>query len=200
MPTLVTIQLTIGIPGEIVLYQIAGFGDAFSAGMKCNPTSTIDLDRSGAGSMTLAPLAWSTTKRYGEADALPVAGKPDWYRSLRSGAQPTASEALERKPGNLDVTFAQMPSATHAVAFFVAGANPLLMVGPKIDAEITVGLRKGAGGIEYAVNGGHDGFPNYTLAINGKTVYAWDCVAKGEGPFALAAPMDQTVKIDWQAL
>lgn len=200
MPTLVTIQLTIGIPSEIVLYQFAGFGDAFSGGMKCSPKPTIDLDKSGAGAMTLPALEWSVTRSYADSDALPAPGKPDWYRSLRAGAQPKASKALDRKPENLDVKFAQMSGATHAVEFTVAGANPLLTVAPTIDAVISVGLRKAAGGIEYAVKGNHDGFPNYTLAINGKAVHAWDCVAKGESPFALAPPMDQTVDIGWRAL
>lgn len=200
MPTLVTIQLTIGIPSEIVLYQIVGFGDAFSGGMKCSPKTTIDLDKSTSASMTVGPLAWSTTKSYAETDALLMSGKPVWYRSLSAGAHPKASKALERKPDNMEVKLAQMPEATHAVQFIVAGANPLLTVAPTIDAVITVGLRKAGGGIEYAVEGDHDGFPNYTLTINGRTVYAWDCVTKGESPLALAAPMDQPVDIGWQQL
>lgn len=200
MPTLVTIQLTIGIPSEIVLYQIAGFGDAFSGGMKCNPKPTINLDKSGAASMTVPALAWSVTASYADTDALPMPGKPTWYRSLRASALPKARKALERKPDNLEVKFAQMAGATHAVEFIVAGANPLLTVAPTIDAVITVGLCKAGGGIEYAVKGDHDGFPDFTLTINGKAVYAWDCVARGEGPFALAAPMDQAVNIGWQKL
>ena len=200
MPTLATIQLTIGIPGEIVLYQLAGFGDAFSGGMKCNPKPTIDLDKSGAASMTVPALAWSMTRSYADTDALPMQGKPTWFRALRSAAVPKASRALEREPDNLDVKFAQMAGASHAVEFIVAGANPLLAVAPTIDAVITVGLRKAGGGIEYAVKGDHDGFPDYALTINGKTVYAWNCVAKGEGPLALAAPMEQSVNIGWQSL
>jgi hypothetical protein len=179
---------------------MVGFGDAFSGGMKCNPKPTIDLDKSGAASMTVEALAWSITKSYADTDASSMPGKPTWYCSLRSGATPKASKALERKPDNLEVKFAQKSGATHAVQFIVAGANPLLTVAPTIDAVITVGLRKAGGGIEYAVKGDHDGFPNYTLTIDGRTVYAWDCVEKGESPLALAAPMDQAVDIGWQKL
>lgn len=200
MPTLVTIQLTIGIPSEIVLYQVLGFGDAFSGGTKCKPQATVDLDKSGAASVSVGTLAWSATSSYADTDALSMSGKPAWYRSLRPGAIPKASKALERKPDNLEVKFTQLPGATHAVQFIVAGANPLLTPAPSIDAVITVGLRMAGAAIEYAVKGGHDGFPDYTLTINGRNVYRWDCVAEKESPLALVAPMDRTVNIGWQRL
>lgn len=200
MPTIAAVNLTIGIPGEIVLYQIVGFGDAFSAGMKCSPKATVDLDKTGAASMTVTALTWSLTRSYADTDALPVPGKPDWYRTLRAGAQPKAGKALERTPDNLDVKFAGVAGASHGVEFIVDGANPLLAIASPINAEITVGLRKGAHGIEYTVEGDHDGFPDYTLTINGRTVYSWDCVARGQSPLSLAVPMDQAVSIAWKVL
>jgi hypothetical protein len=200
MPTNVAIELSIGIPSAVVLYSVLGYGGAFSGGTKCNPKPTIDLDKAGAASMTVPTLAWATTKRYDEGDAVVVAGKPDWFRSLRSGAAELESKQLARAPDNLDVQFSQVTGASHAVKFTVAGPNPLLSLAPAIDAEIVVGLRKVGTVIEYIVEGKHDGFPNYTLLINGKTVYSWDCVANAEDPSALGPPMDQTVSTGWKQL
>lgn len=200
MATNVSIKLSVGIPSEVVFFQVIGIGGAYNGGIKCNPNPTVDLDKTGGSSMTVPPLVWGATRSYADADALLVAGKPDWYRSLRAGAIPTGSATLERKPDNLNVEFTQFDGATHAVKFTVVGANPLLAGAPAIDAEITVGLRRSAGGIQYAVKGEHDGFPNYTLQINGKTVYAWDCVAAGEDPSALGPPMDQKVNSGWKGL
>jgi len=203
MPTNVTVKLTIGIPSEVVFYRdpILGSGGAFNGGTKCDPAPVIDLDRSGAASMTVPMLAWGTTLKYDDANALAVAGKPAWYRALRPGSVAIQTGSLQRKPENLDVLFAKMSGATHAVKFVVNGPNPLLSeFAPDIDADITVGLRKAAGGIEYAVEGEHDGFPNYTLQINGKTVYVSDCVAKNLNPTALGGLVDQDVEIGWTKL
>lgn len=142
MPINVAIELSIGIPSAVVLYSVLGYGGAFSGGTKCNPKPTIDLDKAGAASMTVPTLAWATTKRYNEGDAVVVAGKPDWFRSLRSGATELESKQLARAPDNLDVQFSQVTGATHAVKFTVAGPNPLLSLAPAIDAEIVVWLRK----------------------------------------------------------
>lgn len=200
MATNVSIKLTVGIPSAVVFFQFAGIGGAYNGGVKCSPNAIIDLDKAGSSSLSVAVLAWEKTYSYANADALVVAGKPDWYRTLRAGAAPTGTATLELKPSNLNIEYAQLSGATHAIKFTVVGANPLLAVAPAIDAEITVGLRKSTGGIQFSVQGDHDGFPNYTLQINGNTVYAWDCVAVGEDPSALGPPMDQSVKITWKNL
>lgn len=200
MATKVTIELTIGIPSAVVLYSVLGYGGAFNGGTKCSPKPVIDLDTSGSGSLTVPVLEWSTTNRYEDADALPVASRPAWFCALRAGASPVESKKLVRDPANLDVQFSQIGGATHAVKFIVVGANPLLTLAPAIDAEIVVGLRKSGGGIQYVIQGTHDGFPNYTVLINGRSVYAWDCVANSQDPSALGPPMDQTVSTGWKNL
>jgi hypothetical protein len=200
MPTNVLVELTVGIPSAAVLYAVLGYGGAFNGGVKCKPSPNVNLDKSGAASLTLPQLVWGMTHQYNEADAPTVAGKPDWFRSLQAGAQPVDGKTLARTPDNLNVEFVHLQGATHAVKFTVVGANPMLTIAPAIDAEIVVGLRKSGGGIQFAVKGEHDGFPNYTLVLNGRQVYAWDCVAKGESPAALGPPMDQSVDIAWQDL
>ena len=151
--------------------------------------------------MAVPALAWAATKRYNESDALGVAGKPDWFRALKSGAVETESKQLARTPTNLDVEFVDFNGASHAVKFFVDGPNPLLSLAPAINAEIIVGLRKTVTGkVEFSIEGKHDGFPNYTLSINGTAVYFWDCVAKNEDPSALGPPMDQVVSLGWKSL
>lgn len=135
--------------------------------MKCSPNPTVDLDKACAASLTVPALLWSPTHQHEDADALKVADKPDWFRSLRAGVRPTQSATLQRDAENLDVQFVQLAGATHAVKFYVNGGNPLLPTGtPDIDATITIGLRKAVGGIEFSVDGTHDGFANYVLHIN----------------------------------
>jgi len=198
MATPIALKLTIGIPSEAVYYLMY----TFSGGMKCSPNPTVDLDKAGAESLTLPALVWSTTHEYENADAPKDEGnpgKPDWFRSLRSGAKPIKSATLQRTAENLDVQFVQLAGATHAVKFYVNGGNPLMPSGtPDIDATITVGLRKVPGGIEFCVDGTHDGFPNYVLQINGKPVYEWDAVAKGKTPGDLA--FSESVQIPWRRL
>lgn len=200
MTTNVTIELMIGIPSAAVLYRVLGYGGAFSGGTKCSPRSIVDLDKLGSNSLTVPALEWALTKKYNDSDAPAISGKPDWFRSLRSGAAETESKQLAREPDNLDVQFSQLGGATHAVKFIVAGPNPLLSFAPAIDAEILVGLRETMGRIEYAVEGKHDGFPNYMVFINGTTVYSWDCVANSQDPSALGPPMDQIVDTGWRTL
>ena len=200
MPTKVTLELTIGIPSVVVLYSVLGYGGAFNGGTKCSPKPVVDLDMSGAGSMTVPALEWSMTHKYKDEDAVAIVGRPEWFRSLRSGASPIESKGLTRDAANLDVQFSHIEGATHAVKFLVVGANPLLTLAPAIDAEIVVGLRKAGAGIQYIVNGKHDGFPNYTLLINGMSVYSWDCTAKSQDPSALGPPMDQSVDTGWKSL
>jgi hypothetical protein len=160
MTTNVTIGLRIGILSAAVLCSVLCYGGAFSGGTKCSPRSTVDLDKSGSNSLTVPAPKWAMTKKYNDGDALAVSGKPDWFRSLRSGAAETEVKQLTRKPDNLDIQFSQIGGAIHAVKFIVAGPNPLLSLAPAIDAEIVVGLREEIGRIEYAVQGKHDGFPN----------------------------------------
>jgi hypothetical protein len=203
VPTNVIVKLTIGIPSAVVLYRdpLFGAGGAFNGGTKCAPAPIVDLDKQGAAALTMPPLGWGTTNRYEDADAVLITGKPDWYRSLRSGATPTATATLARSPDNLEVQWTQLTGATHALKFTVNGRNPLLPeVAPDIDAEIIVGLRKQGGGIQFAIDGKHDGFPNYTLEINGKQVYFWDCVARGQDPSDLADIILQKVKVGWTTL
>lgn len=194
------IKLVVGIPSPAVQFYFAGIGGTFNGGVKCSPSPKIDLDIAGAGSFTFPTPEWSTTHAYEDGDAPTVAGKPDWFRSLNAGAVATESERLARTLANLNAEFVAFAGASHAVKFSVVGANPLLALAPAIDADIIVGLRKAGPKVQFAVAGGHDGFPNYTLSIGGKTVYFWDCVAKGETPSALKPPMDQSVKLDWQDL
>ena len=203
MPTNVVVKLTIGIPSEVVFYRdpVFGSGGAFNGGTKCDPTPTLDLDKTGAASLSVPALQWGTTHKYDDGDALPVAGKADWIRALRPGAKPIASLKLQQSPENLKVEFVQMDGATHAVKFTVNGKNPFLPdIAPDIDAEITVGVRKAAGGIQFAIQGEHDGFPNYTVNINNKPVYLSDCIAKGEDPTALGGLVDQDVDVKWATL
>lgn len=192
----VSVKLTIGIPSEAVYYLTY----TYNGGTKCSPSATLDLDQTGAASLKLPALAWGTTREYANADASAIPGKPDWFRALRPGAQPTGMATLARTTDNLNVVWTAMEGASHAMKFTVDGGNPMMTFAPHIDATITVGLRKVAGGIQFRVDGMHDGFPNYTLQINNKTVYEWDAVKQGEDPSALAGTGDQDIKISWTSL
>lgn len=200
MPTPVAIELEIRIPSNAVYYPIAGFGGAFNGGIKCKPKSTIDLDISGAASLQVPVPSWGMTHSYDENETLIVPGKPDWFRDLKANATPNESEQLERTPANLNAKFTSMDGATHAVLFEAVGANPLLLIAPAIDATIKVGLRKSGGSIQYAISASHDGFPDYTVRIDGESVYFHDCVAAGETPLALGPPEDIQATVPWTSL
>lgn len=196
MANSVSVKLTIGIPSEAVYYLTY----AFSGGTKCSPSATLDLDQAGPTSLKLPELAWGSTREYASGDVSTIPGKPDWFRSLRPGAKPTGTATLARTADNLNVRWTSFDGASHAVKFIVDGGNPMMPVAPHIDAAILVGLRKAGGGVQFSVDGIHDGFPNYTLQINGKTVYEWDAVKQGEDPSALGGTGDQSIKIAWKTL
>ncbi|SDG42188.1 hypothetical protein RZO07_14675 [Pseudomonas protegens] len=192
----IAVKLTIGIPSEIVYYLTY----AYNGGTKCSPSVTLDLDQAGPTSLKVPALAWGTTREYDSDDVLAAsAGKPAWFRSLRPGAQPIGTATLARTTDNLNAVWTPFDGASHAVKFIIDGGNPLA-VAPHIDATIIVGLRKAAGDVQFSVDGIHDGFPNYTLQINGKTVYEWDAVKQGEDPSALGGTGDQSIKIAWKTL
>jgi len=198
MPQRINIRLTIGIPSEAVYYDPVGLGGgAFSGGVKCEPAVAIDIDTAGAASMAFPVPAWSMTKSFAPSATLTVAGKPDWFRSLKAGSQPTGSATLARTVDNLNARFTVPDGASHGVEFIVVGANPLLSAAPAIDATLTVGLRRKAGKVQYRVTGNHDGFPDYYVFIEAKRVYRWSCVDEGQTPFALFPPAECAVESGW---
>lgn len=199
MAALVTVKLRVFIPSEAVHYSVLGYGGTYNGGMKCDPSVSLDLSRSGPSSMSFTTPVWSVTRSYSEADGDLVSGKPEWFRKLRSGAPVLKEERLERTPSNLDAKFVVPSGGTHGVMFNVVGANPLLSA-PAIDADITVGLRRTSEAIQYMVSGEHDGFPCYSISINDQEIYLHDCVHKGESPSALKPPMDYRCGIAWRSL
>lgn len=200
MPTNVTLKITIKIPSKAVHFTMLGYGGTFNGGVKCDPQAKIDLDKSGAASLTVSPLYWGWTYEYAEEATSRVNGKPDWFRDLRTGAKETDADQLKRTVANLNVSFHQMAGATHAVRFTAEGANPLRKVAPPISADITIGLRKNGGAVQFALSGKHDGFPDYVIELNGREVYRWDCVAHGEDPSALGGGMERDVPEGWRNL
>ncbi|WP_398308965.1 hypothetical protein [Zoogloea sp.] len=200
MPANIVLEFVIGIPSKVVLFKVLGYGGAFNGGTKCSPKAILDLDVAGSASLTVPPMEWGGTYKYNEADVVAVPGKPEWFCDLRNGAVSIDHARLERNKNNLDVQFAKMDSATHAVRFAVVGANPLLSLAPSIDLDVVVGLRKTGDGVYFSVKGKHDGFPNYALLIGGNSVYAWDCVESGLDPSSLGPPADRVVDIGWRKL
>lgn len=197
---IVTLKLTVFIPSDAVTYSVFGYGGTFNGGVKCAPEPTIDLNKSGSGSVKLPEPFWGETRKYADEDSETIPGKPDWFRRLRAGASILEKDKLVRTTGNLNATFAQPAGATHGVYFKVIGANPLLTLAPAIDAEITVGIRKAGNEIDFMIEGAHDGFPNYALTLNNKEVYLHDCVASGETPEALKPNMDYSINTGWKRL
>lgn len=196
----IDIQLEIAIPSQVVHFSVLGYGGSFNGGIKCTPRVKIDLDAVGSGSLSFPTPSWGITRSYDDSNTLPIAGKPDWFRSLKSGAKPLQEMQLVRTLANLNAVFVTPPNSTHGVRFTVIGSNPLIALAPPINADITIGLRKNGSAIQYQVSGDHDGFPNYRLMLNGAEIYAHDCVASDESPSALKPPMDYSVSLDWRAL
>lgn len=196
----VKISLKVFIPSEAVTFSILGYGGTFNGGVKCEPAATIDLSMNGESSLSFPEPAWGETRSYDDTDASAVSGKPDWYRQLNSGAAVVETKRLDRTTDNLNATFEVPTGASHGVKFFVVGANPLLSYAPAIDAEIKVGLRIINGELEVMAAGSHDGFPSYSLVVNGMEIYSHDCVAEAQDPSDLAPPMEYSVDVDWRSL
>lgn len=197
MPTIVQIKLIVEIPSEAVYFRLI-VGGGFNGGVKCSPSATVDLDKFGDSAFSVPPLSWSATHRYSDSDTLNVPSKPNWFRTLKPNARPIETKTLLRTTENLNVTATQIAGATHAVKFFVNGGNPLLpAVSPDIDATITVGLRKNSNRIQYTIEGSHDAFPNYSVEINQKNVYAWDAVVNNADPSDLGDIIGENVSIPW---
>lgn len=200
MSNKVSVKLKVFIPSEVVTFSLLGYGGTFNGGVKCEPSPTVDLDRNGASSLSFPTPTWGKTKSYSDEDSLEVSGKPDWFRKLKSGANVLQEKRLERTEENLNAKFEVPDDATHGVKFIIIGANPLLSLAPAIDAEIVVGLRKRDTGFEAMVKGSHDGFPSYTIEVNGTGIYSHDCVVESQDPGDLAPPMDFSVNVSWQRI
>ena len=205
---IVTVLYQTIIPSDVVTYYLAGVGGSYSGGIKSTLEVQIDLNQSGVNSHSLVTRTWPITHEYSDDDALPVSGKPDWFRSLKSGAKPTDSKALEVTDSNLNATWFIPDGASHGTHLLVAGGNPLKPAAPAIDGEFDVGFLKEGENYFYKVfsNAGvltkdHDGFPDHIIQINGAVVYKHDCVVTGNTPFSLAPPSEVTiVSEDWKPI
>jgi hypothetical protein len=185
-----TIIYITSIPSQVVKFSVLGIGGSYNGGIKSTLTVEVDLAQSGPGSLKVLTRTWGMTSKYNDADALPVAGKPSWFCALKSGASAIQQGQLAPADDNLKATWKVPGDATHGVALFAAGGNPLLSVAPAIDGDFVLGLRMQAGKIQYRLEGEHDGFPDHVITIGGTKIYAHDCVAAGKDPSHLAPPAE----------
>lgn len=197
-PVSAMIALRIFIPSQAVYFLFM----TFNGGTKASIEAVVDLAASGAASLTRKARDFGETRRYENSATETVPGKPDWFRTLRTGATPLESKRAEATDYNLNATWKLLNGATHGVYLDVDGANPLAPTGtPAIDFEVDVGLRRNAAGkIEYCLVGAHDSFPSYELKINGKLVHAHDCVAGSNSPADLDPGMEIQIDSGWKTL
>ncbi|KAB8194961.1 hypothetical protein FKV24_005700, partial [Lysobacter maris] len=147
---------------------------------------------------------WGESTEYAVADTEAAAGKPDWYRNLKSGARPSARETLATSDDNLSVRLGgsshngiiSMAEGSIVVSFHVEGALPLVALSPDIDANLAVHVRVNNGRVQARVVGGHDEFPAYELYANGERIYAYNPLDHGGTPLGLLGDGNWDVEAD----
>jgi hypothetical protein len=149
---------------------------------------------------------WGESTEYATSDSYHPDGKPDWWlEKVNPDVQPTARQTLQVSDSNLNITaggsttanIAAMAEQASLVTISAAGALPLSMVAPDIDATVAVFLRVNGGSVEARAYGSHDGFPCHELYVNGQRIYSYDPVAAGNGPTNLMPPEDIDVSTSW---
>lgn len=149
-------------------------------------------------------IAFGTTHAYDQADTSDVAGKPGWWKSINSGATPTATDTLARTADNLDIaqSYTYPPTAESywpegpiaALAYLkVNAANPLQSLAPAINADLYLYLKEYNGKIYYKLSGTHDGFPAYELYVDQCRIYSHDPAAQNQSPASLFPPSEYSV-------
>ena len=145
------------------------------------------------------PSLTDITRRFGEStnydidDTVVAPGQPEWYRTLRPGAQPIERGAQSVTDGKLRVALGgsandgivSMAENAVVVTFDLHASDPIVTGAPDIDATLAVLLKVDGDRIKARVRGGHDEFPAYELYANGVRVYAYDPVAQGGTPWGL---------------
>jgi len=160
----------------------------------------------GIAGVDIVDAHWGESTAYATGDTYHPDGKPDWWREKVDGAQPTERATCPRTTDNLNVTVGApgttrniqaMAEQASIVTINASGSLPLSSIAPAIDADMSVMLRLAGGGVEAKAVGSHDGFPAHELYVNGTRIYAYDPVAAGSSPTALAPPMDVDVDTGW---
>lgn len=168
----------------------------------------VTLGAAGAPpTVSLVSRSFGRSEEYSHDDLVDVAGKPDWYKSLREGATPLAADTLVAGDDNLKIELGAGSSTTESVfsalenttvvTIGLAGALPLMTGAPAIDATLYLHLKSVGGRLRALVHGSHDGFPAFELYVNRQLVYSYDPVAAGSSPDALLPPEDVTANTSY---
>ena len=132
------------------------------------------------------------TTKYRYEDTLEIAGKPNWYRGLVSGAVALAHARSEHNESNSSAPIIRLRENLVTVLCYVAIHNQLQPGAPDLDYRISVRLEgKNDGTVEYEIHGLHDGFPAYEMYLNGRQIYTYNPLDTGKGPTALFPSMDE---------
>lgn len=137
--------------------------------------------------------SFGESTNYDRGDTVAVAGKPEWYRDLRPGAQPFERGTQTVTDGRLKVALGgssfhgilSVAENAVVVTFDLHANDPIVTGSPDIDATLAVLIKVDGDRIKVRVNGGHDEFPAYELYANGNLVYSYDPVAAGGTPWGL---------------
>ena len=190
------IEFSVGIPGEIVTHSFGdlGFGTrTFSAGDKAVLVGTFILS---SRKWTVETISWTETNEYLNEDSIPD-GLPVWRRKLKAGADSIAHATLTRTDDNLGVKYTQ-DAEVNNFRILVNGGNPLFPLAPNIDADLLLQVRPDSAGFAAKLTGTHDQFPEYSLLINGTSLYSFDPVDNGSSPDDLLGFNNTTVVTTWR--
>jgi hypothetical protein len=194
----IDISYTTAIPSPAV--KLFGAGSGFNGGRKSTLEVRMDLSQNGTEAFALRTRTWGSTQRYDAADLEDVAGKPGWWKAIRSGATATETGTLSVKDSNLRAEYVSSPEGSHSVRLVVAGGNPLISPSPEIDGNFIISFRREQGSWQAKLTGVFDGFPDHRVTVGGLTLLDHDCVAEGQTPLSLPAPAEFSKDSGWNAL
>ena len=206
----VDLKLRVFIPAPVAIVTVPGIGGAMP-GQSAHGGDGRGFQLDGGTSRaevtarfhfsgdTGHPTLTDITRRFGESanydisDTVVAPGKPEWYRTLRPGAQPTERGTQSVTDDKLRVALggsandgiASMAENAVVATFDLHASDPIVTGAPDIDATLAVLLKVDGDRIKARVRGGHDEFPAYELYANGVRVYAYDPVAEGGTPWGL---------------
>lgn len=185
-----------------------GRGFRYSGGTsRAEIRTRFEFSEGGSGSrprLTVLDRHWGESQEFNTSDVLPVSGKPSWWRSIRSGANPigrathaaTSSNLRAQLGGSSQEGIYSMLEGSVVVGLGVEGNLPLMRGSFDIDVNLFVHLRVRNQKVQAKVRGSHDGFPASEVYVNEVRVYAYDPVAAGHGPDALFGPGNWDIRVD----
>ncbi len=202
--------LPLPIPAPVPTLGGDGRGFSYDEGThRFQATLTVNPDPTRPSPLVRGPeKAFGKTHTHWE-DVFPYIQNPDdrpwwWYEWKDPSNHPAGAETQRQSTAeNNRVEVSRIFPNTVAVSYHILASVPIAYLpqnwkfAPSIDANFKVMIRPNKQGVEYCLEGSHDGFPCYELYLNKKRIYEYDASSNAYGPINLFPPEDITMTPIW---